>query len=264
MARSRTNIWQLRAQGNVDGILKALEDTDSSVRRRAIIALRDMKAVEAVPRLKHLLEREFNPELKALLSGAIDALETKPETVSPMEENQPDRRTELLRQLQTGDEGTKITAIRALAQLDDRTVVEPLVIVFRTPSHPPSVRLAAAEALLALDSAPASVSLLGALRKSEWQVRRNAVAVLGQLKADWCVETLADVLRTDPHPMVRKTAAAALRHINTRQARAALKQSEDILAALQYTGTTGPLLSAPDEVQKAETGKPIQQNKMRS
>lgn len=259
---ARSNIWQLRAQGNVDGIVKALDETDPSVRRRAIIALRDMKATEALPRLKQLGEREFNPELRTLLQEAIDALGKKSDA-SPVVENN-DRRTELLKQLQTGSDGTKITAIRALAQLEDRTVVEPLVVVFRTPSQAPAVRLAAAEALLALDSAPASVSLLGALRKSEWQVRRNAVAVLGQLKADWCVETLADVLRTDPHPMVRKTAAAALRHINTRQARTILKQNQDMIMALQSSGQTGPLLSAPEEVRQSETEKPAQEDKKNS
>ncbi|MBZ0307306.1 MAG: HEAT repeat domain-containing protein [Anaerolineae bacterium] len=247
MSPTKSNIWQLRAQGNVEGILKALDETDPGVRRRAIIALRDMKAGEAIPRLKMLLEREFNPELRGILVGAIEALEGKAE-LQPQPATPPDHRAELVKILQTGNDEERITAIQELSKLDDRTVVEHLVAIFRTPLLSPSVRLAAAEALLALDSAPASVSLLGALRKSEWQVRRNAVAVLGQLKADWCVETLADVLRTDPHPMVRKTAAAALRHINTRQARAVLKQCEDIIASLHYSGTTGPLLSAPDNV----------------
>lgn len=247
MSPIKSNIWQLRAQGNVEGVLKALDETDPGVRRRAIIALRDMKAVEAVPRLKLLLEREFNPELRGILTGAIEALEGKT-TPQPGPAPVADHRAELVKILQTGNDEERIAAIKELSRLDDHTIVEHLVAIFRTPVLAPGVRLAAAEALLALDSAPASVSLLGALRKSEWQVRRNAAAVLGQLKADWCVETLADVLRTDPHPMVRKTAAAALRHINTRQAKAVLKQCEDIIASLHYSGATGPLLSVPEDV----------------
>jgi len=83
------------------------------------------------------------------------------------------------------------------------------------------VRLAVAEALLKLESAPVEVALLAALRHSDWKIRRNGAAILGQLKAAWAVEPLAKAVR-DPHPTVRRTAYAALKHIGTPEARKAL------------------------------------------
>src|SRR5258706_15088257 len=110
-----------------------------------------------------------------------------------------------------------ITACRALGKIGDRRAVESLVTVFRSPLLPSNVRLAAAEALLELESAPAVVTLLGALRRDNWQVRRNAAAVLGQLQAAWATDPLIKAL-DDQNVTVRRTAAAALRRINTPEA----------------------------------------------
>jgi HEAT repeat protein len=73
-----------------------------------------------------------------------------------------------------------------------------------------------------MDSAPVEVSLLGALRSDRWRVRRNAAAILGQLAASWAVKPLAALLTGDDNEVVRKTAHAALRRIDTAEARAAL------------------------------------------
>jgi len=76
--------------------------------------------------------------------------------------------------------------------------------------------------LLKLESAPVEVALLGALRSSEWQVRRNSAAILGQLRAGWAVEPLAKAM-FDGNEIVRKTAYAALKRINTPQAQRAIQ-----------------------------------------
>src|SRR5258708_348177 len=152
-----------------------------------------------------------------------------------------------------------VSACEALGKLGDRIAVEPLVMVFRNPMLPVPARLAAAEALLLLESAPAVVTLLGALRRDNWQVRRNAAAVLGQLQAIWAVDPLITALE-DSNQAVRRTAAAAPRRINTPDAlraadafdEAQQKASTQQIPASEYPAEadeapkqgTGPLPSA--------------------
>ena len=87
------------------------------------------------------------------------------------------------------------------------------------------VRLAVAEALIKLQSAPAEITLLAALRNERWMIRRNAAAVLGQIQADWAVEPLIQSLR-DPIEAVRRVARAALERIGTAEALAAIHAPE--------------------------------------
>ena len=117
-------------------------------------------------------------------------------------------------------------------------------MLFRNPLVPTKARLAAAEALLKLESAPAVVTLLGALRRDDWQIRRNAAAVLGQLQASWAVEPLIGALN-DAMPIVRKTAAAALRRIGTPDAVTAAQKFEDA----NRKAATQPLPNLPESMQ---------------
>lgn len=209
-----SNIWQLQSQGDIQGILAAVEAGDAVIRGRGITALATMGAREAIPDLTRLHHRENNPQVRALLEETLQAL-SAPAAAE-------DFREIYMAALNSQDDDESLEAIQALAKLGDRSVVEYLVILFRDEDRSARLRLAAAEALLTLQSAPASAALLGALRKSDWQVRRNAVAVLGQLRADWAVLPLAEMMREDPNLTVRKTAAAALRRINTDDALAEL------------------------------------------
>jgi hypothetical protein len=123
--------------------------------------------------------------------------------------------------------------------------------LFRNPLMPNAARLAAAEALLKLESAPAVVTLLGALRRDNWQVRRNAAAVLGQLQAGWATDALIAALN-DPHQAVQRTAAAALRRINSPDAIHAANAYDE----LQKRAGTQPL--TPPESTPAESTEPPQ------
>lgn len=210
------NIWQLQARGDIPGIISALESPDPMIRSRAVRALQTLNATEAVPQLQALHSHEHHPQIRALLDEALHTLQQD----TPAD----NKRDLLLKKLQSPKADEVYQAINELGDLGDRTVVEPLVILFRDVEQPAKLRLAAAEALLKLESTPASASLLGALRKPDWQVRRNAAGVLGQLKADWAVEPLIKVLWEDPHSAVRQTALAALRHIETPQAQAAVQE----------------------------------------
>lgn len=222
-----SNIWQLQARGDTQGIIQALDSTDPQVRSRAIIALGMMKATEALPKLRLMRSEETNTQRRLMLEQTIATLEKlvvieQPET--PEGETSPQNTVEVLvKKIYSDKEDEAIQGIMSLGKLGDRTVVEHLIILFRNPSKSASLRLACAESLIMLESAPASASLLAALRKPQSQTRRNAAAILGQLKADWAVEPLIKAMQTDPNSLVRRTAIAALRHIRTPEALQALK-----------------------------------------
>ncbi len=219
MTGTRPNIWQLQSRRDIEGLIAALAYADPEVRRRAAGALRSLDVTEAVPALKAALRRETDTQTRRSLATALHDLDHRTDVKSLIKTNDVDG---LIQALHSRHPEHVIAAARALGRLNDRLAVEPLVILFHNVAAPPAVRLAAAEALLELKSAPAVVTLLGALRRDAWQVRRNAAAVLGQIQATWAVEPLADAL-TDPHPVVRRTAAAALRRIGTADAIATLR-----------------------------------------
>lgn len=261
----KADIWRLQAQLNTQGLVEALSDDDAGIRRRAATALRALDAFDAIPALKATLEKEGDPETRASILAALDILERERDRQTDelreiaSEPAEPTETQLQIERLKTGDEEFMIDAARILGELGDKDAVEPLVVLFNYPKTPIKVRLAAAEALLKLESAPVEVALLGALRSAEWRVRRNGAAILGQLKANWAVEPLARAL-TDPHEMVRKTALAALKHIDTPEADAQMELVRKKLIARQnrkkdkdiHTADTS-LLSDEDEQSLEDT-----------
>jgi HEAT repeat protein len=219
VATTRPNIWQLQSRRDIQALTKALQYPDPEVRKRAAGALRALDSVQAVPALKAALRSETDLRVRAHLVTALHVLDHRTDVNSLIKGKDVKG---LMAALKSRHPENTIAAARALGELGDRIAVEPLVILFQNTSRPPRVRLAAAEALLQLKSAPAVVTLLGALRRDSWQVRRNAAAVLGQIQASWAVEPLIEAL-DDPHPIVRRTAAAALRRVGTADAIAALR-----------------------------------------
>jgi HEAT repeat protein len=228
----KADIWRLQAQLNTQGLIEALGNEDPAMRRRAAAALRALTAFDAIPSLRRALENEADPETRTHIIAALDILEQEQERQSSVEtgteqqEDTPPGEIEaLIAQLKSGHPEQMIQAARELGELGNKTAVEPLVILFNYPRMPIKVRLAAAEALLKLESAPIEVTLLGALRSPEWRVRRNGVAILGQLRAEWAVEPLSRAM-TDEHEIVRQTAFAALQRIDTAEARNALNAAQ--------------------------------------
>jgi HEAT repeat protein len=204
----------MQSRGDVQGILDILESGNSLVKSRAILALKQLQAVQAIPKLKALRETEGDPEMRRLIDHALEVL-GKNQT----DEDDPEsRRSKLLQQMKSPNTDAAELAIREFGRLGDRTIIEHLIVIFRDLRQPARLRLAAAESLLLLESAPASASLLGALRKSDWRVRRNAAAILGQMRSDWAVKPLIEAMRRDPNQYVRKTAMAALQRIGTEEA----------------------------------------------
>jgi HEAT repeat protein len=216
------NIWLLQTKRDIDGLIAALRYPDPVVRRGAVAALRALSAWQAVPALQAQLAVENDWQVHAAISAALQYLDHDLH-VEIMIRNRDVRG--LIKMLNSPRSDDVITACEALGQLGDRNAAEPLIMIFRNLMQPAKVRLAAAEALLKLESAPAVVTLLAALRRNDWQVRRNAAAVLGQLKAVWATEPLIQALK-DPSPIVARTAAAALKHIGTPEAILAAKRFE--------------------------------------
>ncbi|MBN2305805.1 MAG: HEAT repeat domain-containing protein [Anaerolineae bacterium] len=220
MAHTRPNVWQLQSRRDTHGLISALAYPDPEIRQRAATALRALDTVQAVPALKAALRHETNEQTRHSLAAAIHELDHRTDVGGLVNARDVNG---LIKTLRSRHPQNVIAAAHALGKLGDRMAVEPLVILFHNAAAPPAVRLAAAEALLDLQSAPAVVTLLGALRRDSWQVRRNAAAVLGQIQAVWAVEPLAAALH-DSHPVVRRTAAAALRRIGTADAIATLRK----------------------------------------
>ncbi|HRE48171.1 MAG TPA: HEAT repeat domain-containing protein [Aggregatilineales bacterium] len=219
------NIWQLQTRGDVDALSEALRHPDSGTRRGAAAALRALGAWQAVPALQAALAVENDWQVHAALTAAIDYLDYDIH-IETLIRNKDVRG--LSKMLNSNRAEDIITACRALGSIGEKLAVEPLVMVFRNPMLPARVRLESAEALLKLKNPPAVVTLLGALRRDDWQVRRNAAGVLGQLGANWALDPLIKALE-DVHPSVRRTAAAALRRIGTSEALEAVERYERTL-----------------------------------
>jgi hypothetical protein len=205
--------------------------------------------VEAAPALKAALDKEQDTDTRSNIVAALAALETdkgsegdatpKPEILGAGEFD------ELIRQLTHEQPEKMIVAAMKLGELRDKRAVEPLVMMFNNGKVDIKVRLAVAEALLKLESAPVEVALLGALRSPNWRIRRNGAAILGQLKAEWAVEPLAKAL-DDENDTVRKTARAALKHMNTPESRSALGILDKVSEKTTPTRQTGMLTRLPD------------------
>ncbi|MCU0512464.1 MAG: HEAT repeat domain-containing protein [Anaerolineae bacterium] len=243
------DIWRLQAQYDIQGLMSALTAADPGIRRRAAAALRTMGAKEALPALRLALKNETEADVQAALSAALEALTEAAEEEQPAGSAGAAATRAAIARLQHSDPQQVIQAARDLGTLGDKLAVEPLVMIFNDVAQTMPVRLAVAEALLKLESAPVEVALLGNLRSPEWETRRKAAAILGQLKAAWAVQPLATALR-DPHPMVKKTALAALKHINTPDARRILNR---VLA--QLSGAK-PAAAAPPPAAAAPPAAP--------
>lgn len=238
----RPNIWKFQADRDIKGLTKALDYPDPNIRKRAAAALRVLGAREAISSLNRALLKEPNPDVKEHINAALEHLDYDSFVTQVVEERNVD---DLIALLKTGSPEDIIRASKTLGEIGDRLATEPLVMVFRNPLMSDEIRLAAAEALLALQSATSVVSLLGGLKKENWRVRHNAATVLGQLKALWATKPLIEAL-DDDHPSVRRAAAASLQRFQTPQSIEALRSYK----AKERQRQTGAL--RPEVVEEAE------------
>ena len=218
MTVDEATISRLRAARDVDGLLNALSSENPATRAQAALSLGIVGDTRAIPALEHALLQEEDKEAHAHLHAALTHLRQRAGRRAVPRESV----NRLIDQLESDDVSAAIDAAHTLGQMGDKAAVVPLFILFRHPKADHRVRLAAAEALVALDSAPAITALLSALRSPVWDVRRNAAAMLGMVRAEWAVVPLAAAL-DDPVEMVRRTAETALERIGTPEALAELR-----------------------------------------
>jgi HEAT repeat protein len=221
------NIWLMQTQRDTQGLVRALKHTNPDVRRRAAAALRVIQAPNTLAALQVALQAETDSAARIAILAAMEFLMPIEAPPTPNEQvRKPQSRLErLIDHLNSNTVSTAVQAAHGLAEMKDLLAVPALIVVFRNTRKPNAVRLAAAEALLALNSAPAEVTLLAALRSEKWHLRRNGAAILGQLKAEWAVEPLNKALY-DSNDLVARTARAALRRIGSVEARQVLDEAK--------------------------------------
>lgn len=217
-------LWECETQFDLSGPLRGLKHNNAQIRRHAAATLAALNATRAVPELQAALGAEQDEAVQSALQAALRALNAESDSTPAANTDEQARR--LIKQLESSTSEAVIEAAQRLGELRNKLAVEPLVFLFRNAKVSIQVRLAVAEALLKLESAPVEVTLLATLRHNDWHIRRNGAAILGQLRAEWAIEPLTRALE-DPHRMVRRTARAALRHIGTPEARRALAQAEE-------------------------------------
>ena len=218
MADSNFDIWRLQSTSDIRGLIDAVREGDADVRRRAITAIRVLGATSAIPGLQSILVEEKDSEIRDMLIATLDYLfQQEVDEDDEQTTGQHNQVVHLIAQLNSENPEQVIRAAQNLGELKEKIATESLVIIFHNRGLRADVRLAAAEALIKLESAPVEVSLLAVLRHSDWHHRRNAAAVLGQLSADWAVRPLTLLLH-DEQEIVRRTAFAALKRIGTAEA----------------------------------------------
>lgn len=220
---AKSDFWEQQADLDVKGLVNALASDNKLIRRRATVALRAMGVTSALSFLKRALIAENDAETAKIMVETIAALKRLSGEVSTLSDEAiaTEDVTTLIANLKADNADTILSSAEALGDLGDKIAVEGLILAFNNQKHSIHVRLAIAEALLKLESAPVEVALLANIRHSDWHIRRNGAAILGQLKADWAIDPLSGIL-ADPHPVVRRTALAALKHIGTPESRKAI------------------------------------------
>jgi hypothetical protein len=252
VADSNFDIWRLQAQADIHGLLVAVRDGTPDIRKRAATALRALGATSAIPALQSILVSEKDADLRKVLITTLDYLfQQEVDEDDDEASEQQSRVVHLIAQLSNNNPEHVIRAAQNLAELQEKLAAEALVVVFHNRQLRADVRLAAAEALIKLESAPVEVTLLAVLRNTDWRMRRNAAAVLGQLHADWAVGPLIAALR-DEQEIVRRTAYAALKRIGTPDAMRAIEPPTVVPPQPKLTPTQ-PLPPEPELPKPAES-----------
>jgi HEAT repeat protein len=118
----------------------------------------------------------------------------------------------LLRALVSGSVGESNHAIDRLRYLGPGVAGPPLRALLTTGDE--RAREAASSALVAIHDKGSAEALEHALKDEDWEVRRNAVNALANLKARHATHAIEDMLKSDEQVRVRKACVPALAALN--------------------------------------------------
>ncbi|MGL6252943.1 MAG: HEAT repeat domain-containing protein, partial [Billgrantia desiderata] len=167
-------------------IAEKLADPDPGIRRVAVLALVDSGEPEAAELLIQALKDE-DPAVRQEAAKVVDEFDAE------------DIADSLLAALSDGDEVVRNAAAHALADLKDPSVAPPLLAALER-SDDPFVVAGILRALKPLRVAAAQTPALTRLSDDDARVRREAVGVLGWLKAVENLPALIDRARSDADP----------------------------------------------------------------
>ncbi|MGH7977036.1 MAG: HEAT repeat domain-containing protein, partial [Limisphaerales bacterium] len=220
-------LGQLGDQRAVNDLVNSLRDEDTTVRTRASRSLE---------RLGWEPENDTDRVLKVTATGNMNDLAgLGPSAIQPL--------TEILR---TGPPDKQLSAIKALAQIEDILAVPPLREALKNPDpfmrltvlgalerigdpsayddierlltdRNSNVRVAAIEAAIHCGGGRAVMALIKCLKDSVWEVRHAAIRGLGTLAEPTAVDALCEMLK-DGDRDVRESAVTALGRIGDRSA----------------------------------------------
>ena len=194
---------------DLNDIASKLESDNSKDRLLALASLREVEAEDAVPLIKKVLDDEIIP----VRSMAIFALGVKKTSECfPI----------LVKLLETDpDYGIRADAAGALGYLNDIRAFEPLVRAFYEDTQW-LVRFSAAVSLGNLGDIRAKEVLLKALDSKEVVLQQAAIAALGEIKAEDCVENILRFAQAEDW-LVRQRLAESLGNFKTAKSISALE-----------------------------------------
>jgi len=177
----RPNIWELKAREDVEGLIRALKDSNPYVRK---------EAAEALGKIGD--ERAVEPLIEALKDSYLAVRWKAAEALSKIGERAAGP---LIEALKDSDEYVRMGAAGALGEIGDSRAVEPLIEALKDSNA--DVRSSAAIALGEIGDRRAVGPLIEALKDSNEFVREEAAEALGEIvkKAKMECESLIERLK---------------------------------------------------------------------
>ncbi len=197
----KPNVDQMEKNGDVEGLISALEFKDCSTRKDAAAALKKIGDNRALfPLINTLKYKEWHESYAVM--GSVR--ETAAEALGVLR----DRRAvePLIEALNDEDEEVRWKACWALGHIGDKKAVEPLIYLLNDDRW--HVRRFAASALGKIGDKKAVESLIHALNDEEWHVRKYAADALGNIGDERAVPSLLKAMRDEDNDVKWKAVVA--------------------------------------------------------
>lgn len=189
----------MEENGDVEGLIKALEHKDYLVRKEAARSLKkvgDVRAVEPLIRsLKYENHQLENPILSTVREFSAEALGVIGDisAVKPL--------TDAMKE--DADEDVRWKSAWALGKIGDYSALDALIEALNSDSW--MVREHAAKALGNIPADESVEPLIDALEDKEWRVRKYAVIALGKIGDERAIKPLLKLLTDEDADVKRKT-----------------------------------------------------------